>query len=518
MALKRMATAAHIGVNVAIEYKRTMSRKYTTEEDRLLAKSECDLKCASKVLTGLLKLGGIYVKLGQHVSAMNYILPIEWTSTLAVLQDRCDPSSRDDIRHMFLTDYGQPMEDVFDEFEWVPLGVASLAQVHKAKLKANGEWVAVKFQHPRLDAFYQVDLGTVSFIVTSIKRLFPNFGFEWIMEEMQESLPQELDFELEAKNAMRVKQNFAQEYANQSTCLVIPDVIWAKRRILCMEFIEGARIDDFEFMDKHGIDSSQVSTEITKIFSKMMFLDGFVHCDPHPGNILIRPAKHPHQSHFNFDLVLLDHGLYRTLTHQLRTDYAHLWTSLIRGDEDGIRQYALCVGCRPQSHRLFASLLTGREWHTIQAAELSSVRSNTEVKRVTGRATGFLGRIYDILETLPRIVLLLLKTSDLLRGLDETLRVSKDKYITYAVMGRYCALAVWNDAKTHLFKRIGESTGLAEGWKWVKDLIGCWWEYQSLEYGLWFYQLHVSVKERLLGRRHHHRHHHHHQQKKAVIL
>jgi aarF domain-containing kinase len=117
---------------------------------------------------------------------------------------------------------------------------------------------------------------------------------------------------------------------------------------------------------------------------------------------------------------------------------------------------------------------------------------------VSGRAKGFLGRIYDILETLPRIVLLLLKTSDLLRGLDETLRVSKDKYITYAVMGRFCALAVWNDAKTNLFERIRQSTCFSDNWKWIKDLAGCWWEYQNLEYRLWFYQLHVTLKERLV--------------------
>jgi aarF domain-containing kinase len=248
-------------------------------------------------------------------------------------------------------------------------------------------------------------------------------------------------------------------------------------------------------MRKHGIDSSQVSTEITEIFSKMMFLDGFVHCDPHPGNILIRPAKNS-SSRFKFDLVLLDHGLYRTLTEQMRTDYAHLWTSLIKGDEEGIRTYSLRVGCRPESHRLFASLLTGREWSTISSADLSSDRTNTEISRVSGRAKGFITRIYDILETLPRIVLLLLKTSDLLRGLDETLRQSGDKYMTYALMGRFCAEAVWRDAKTNLLRRIKESPSFFGSWKLIKDLVQAWWEYQSLEYGLWMYQLKSNTMDK----------------------
>ncbi|KAI8637866.1 ABC1 family-domain-containing protein [Parasitella parasitica] len=463
LAVRRISTATKIGVSVAIDYKRTQSTKYSSEEEQLLAKSDCHKRCAERVLAGLQKLGGIYVKLGQHVSAMTYILPIEWTTTLSALQDRCDPTSEEDIRKLFLTDYGVPLDQVFDEFDWQPLGVASLAQVHKARLSHNYgnpvDWVAVKFQHPRLDEFCRIDLQTVSFIIGTIKRMFPDFGFEWILQEMQESLPQEMDFEYEAANS----------------------------------FIKGARIDDLEFMKEHGIDPSQVSTEITEIFSKMMFLDGFVHCDPHPGNILIRPAKDS-KSRFKFDVVLLDHGLYRTLTDQLRTDYAHLWTSLIRGDEGGICTFSLRVGCRPESHRLFASLLTGREWSTISAANLSSDRSITEVSRVSGRARGFISRIYDILETLPRIVLLLLKTSDLLRGLDETLRQSGDKYITYALMGRFCAEAVWIDAKQHLIKRIKESPSVTASLGLIKSLFKAWWEYQSLEYGLWIYQIQSNAR------------------------
>ncbi|KAI9474260.1 MAG: ABC1 family-domain-containing protein [Benjaminiella poitrasii] len=495
LAMQRISVATKVGINVALDYKRTQRKKYKTEEERLEARRQCHQRCAERVLDGLQRLGGIYVKLGQHVSSMTYILPLEWTTTLAVLQDRCDPSSAEDIRQLFLSDYGEPLDVVFDEFDWIPLGVASLAQVHKARLRYKKEWVAVKFQHPRLDEFSRIDLTTVTFIVDLIKRIFPDFGFEWILQEMKESLPQEMNFEHEANNSYQVSRNFEHERRHHTTALVVPDIVWAKRRILCMEFIEGARIDDMEYMKKHGIDSAQVSTEITQVFSKMMFLDGFVHCDPHPGNILIRPAKDP-KSKFKFDLVLLDHGLYRTLTEELRTDYAHLWTSLIRGDEEGIRTYSLRVGCRPESHRLFASLLTGREWSTIQAADLSSDRTMKEMKRVSGRAKDFVSRIYDILETLPRIILLLLKTSDLLRGLDETLRQSGDKYITYALMGKFCAEAVWLDAKSNLLNRIRESEQFVDSLKLIKRLLYAWWEYQSLEYGLWFYRIQLNARTR----------------------
>ncbi|ORE17319.1 ubiquinone biosynthesis protein [Rhizopus microsporus] len=491
-AAQRIGLAARIGLQVATDYKLVQSRSYSSEQECIEAKSQCHLRSAQRVLRGLQKLGGIYVKLGQHVSTMNYILPTEWTSTLAVLQDRCDPSTPEDLRAMFWHDCGQSLDDVFDEFNWQPIGVASLAQVHKARL--GSQWVAVKFQHARLDEFYRIDLQTVSFIIHTIKRIFPDFGFEWIMEEMEQSLPQELDFEHEAANALQVKKNFE----HCSTALVIPNIIWAKRRILCMEFIDGARVDDLEYLEKHHIDSSAVSTEITNIFSKMMFIDGFVHCDPHPGNIFIRPAKRTRTHPYNFDVVLLDHGLYRTLTDQLRTDYAHLWTSLIRGEEEGIRKYSLRVGCRPESHRLFASLLTGREWSTIQSASLSSDRTITEISRVSGRAKYFLNRIYDILETLPRIVVLLLKTSDLLRSLDENLRKSKDKYMTYALMGRYCAEAVWIDQKTNLLHRLQSALTLSAAWELFKNLVVAWWKYELLEFALWAYRVQSSTREKWL--------------------
>jgi aarF domain-containing kinase len=169
---------------------------------------------------------------------------------------------------------------------------------------------------------------------------------------------------------------------------------------------------------------------------------------------------------------------------------------LIRGDEDGIRKYSLLVGCRPESHRLFASLLTGREWSTISSADLSSDRSSTEINRISGRATGFLGRIYDILETLPRIVLLLLKTSDLLRGLDETLRKSQDKYMTYALMGKFCAEAVWKDAKSNVISRIKKSPSFWNTCSLIKHLLGAWWEYKTLNYGLRLYQFQSNTRER----------------------
>lgn len=244
-ALERSGIAGIVGAKIAFDYQRTLSKDYITEDAYEEAKKACHQRCAERALVAVQRLGGVYVKLGQHISVMQYILPNEWCQTMRVLQDRCDPTSSEDIRRLFITDYGLPVEDIFEEFDWDPIGVASLAQVHRARLKNNialleehgwimdeDRWVAVKIQHPNLDNYCQIDMDTVSFMFEIIKRVFPNFGFEWFAEEMRESIPKELNFIHETKNARKVEDNFE---SNRDTALVIPRVVWAKRRIMCME-------------------------------------------------------------------------------------------------------------------------------------------------------------------------------------------------------------------------------------------------------------------------------------------
>lgn len=280
-ALERCSIAGIVGAKIAFDYQRTLSKEYKTEEAYEQAKKACHQRCAERTLVAVQRLGGVYVKLGQHISVMQYLLPNEWCQTMRVLQDRCDPTSAQDIKQLFITDYGLPVEDIFEEFDWNPIGVASLAQVHRARLKDTGlegwimdehdRWVAVKIQHPNLDNYCQIDMDTVSFMFEMVKRVFPDFGFEWFAEEMRESIPKELNFVHETNNARKVEANFQ---ANHDTALVIPRVLWAKRRIMCMEFIDGSRVDDLEYMKKHNIDPREVSTELTRVFSEMIFLHG----------------------------------------------------------------------------------------------------------------------------------------------------------------------------------------------------------------------------------------------------
>ena len=114
-----------------------------------------------------------------------------------------------------------------------------------------------------------MDTTLVSFFANAVKLLFPDFEFQWLATEMRLSLPQELDFVNEANNANQVRDNF-----RNTDYVKIPSVLWSSRRILVMEYIEGAKIDNLEYMKKNSISPSRLSIDFTKMYSEMIFLHG----------------------------------------------------------------------------------------------------------------------------------------------------------------------------------------------------------------------------------------------------
>ena len=151
---------------------------------------------------------------------------------MSVLQDACPPSPMAALEILYLHDIGHPLSDDVTYFNPDPIGVASLAQVHRATLRNSGRDVAVKIQHPEVARYSAIDIVTTRFIFVTIQRWFPEISITWLAEEMEISLPQELDFERELTNANITRAHFEKI---PRSLLKIPDMIWSKKRILVME-------------------------------------------------------------------------------------------------------------------------------------------------------------------------------------------------------------------------------------------------------------------------------------------
>jgi aarF domain-containing kinase len=464
-AVGRSARTTFTVLRVTDDYKRSLNpwwspsasnaQPYYNDPLYLEAKRACNIRAAQRLLRLFQQNGGIYIKLGQHLSALEYILPAEFCEVMAVLQDAAPKSPLQDVEQVIKEELGiKALDDLFEEFEAEPIGAASLAQVHRARLKEGNVPVAVKVQHRSIRSYAEVDMFVVSLAVALVKRVFPEFAFDWLAEEMRINLPRELDFVSEAHNAERVRRNFDQDSSSPvRSWLRVPNVYWkwTTPRVLTMEFCRGARVTDLEYLRTHKIDPYIVSNRLTLLFSEMIFLHGFVHCDPHPGNVLVCASHSAQQRPFlswqqrtpEFQLVLLDHGLYREISNEYRLAYAGMWQALVNGDVHGIRKFCQQLGAG-DAYRLFSSILTHRTWNSVSVRSISSQTSLKETELLKERAPGYLAQVADLLAKLPRPLLLLLKTNDLLRAIERSLQEPGDTrpVQSFFITAHYCAKAI----------------------------------------------------------------------------
>ncbi|KAL4889061.1 ABC1 family-domain-containing protein [Aspergillus ambiguus] len=472
------------------DYRVTLKQETSSPEERSEMLKACHKRCAERTLRVLEKNGSIFIKLGQHLSSMGYLLPLEWTTTFIPLQDKCPVSSIESIEEMFVADTGRRIDELFSSFESTPIGAASLAQVHIGTLKETGQKVAVKVQHPALAEWVPLDLALTRFTFSMLKRFFPEYDLEWLSKEMDLSLPQELDFRMEADNAKRASEHF-QQHSNAP--LVIPEVMWAQKRILVMEFLSGSRPDDLAYLDSNHIDRDEVSAALAHIFNEMIFgTDAPLHCDPHGGNIAIRPNPH-RRGRYNFDIILYDHGLYRDIDRDLRRNYAKLWLAVIESDEPHMREYARKVaGITDDQFPLFASAITGRDFTKVTRKDITSRRTSSERESMSGAlGEGMLQQLVELLGQVPRIILLILKTNDLTRSLDENLHTRQGPVRTFLILARYATRTVFEEQ----MDSIQETGGILRPMNFLRFLCA-WAGFLRVELKLSVYETVLSLKSR----------------------
>ncbi len=276
-----------------------------------------------RVRLALEELGPTFVKFGQIMSTRRELLPPPLIEELKKLQDQVRPVPFSEVKP-YLSERCPFLNDCFAEIEEIPVASASLAQVHRARLK-DGTIVALKVQRPGIEEIIETDLAILQSLAIRAEAVFPEarvYNPKGMVQDFSSQIRKELDFVRDGKNSEHLARNF-----KGIPGIKFPKIFWkhSTRHLLVMEFIDGVRIDDREAIAAMGIEPPAIARRGFDAYMKMIFEDGFFHGDPHPGNLLVTRTG---------DLVFLDFGMVGILRTERRHLFQQLLYAIIHNDVD----------------------------------------------------------------------------------------------------------------------------------------------------------------------------------------
>lgn len=319
--------------------RRTRSRRYGT--------------AARRFRNLAVHLGGIWIKVGQFLSARVDVLPKQITDELAGLQDEVPAESTEVILSVLNEEFEAGWEAYFSWFDDEPLASASLGQVHRARL-VDGEQVVVKVQRPMIDELIMVDLAALVVVIGWLKRLNAvarRVNLDALVAEFSRTIWAEINYLAEAENARRFGKMFADNleirvpkvYGDQTT-----------RRALTLEDVYFIKITDYQEIKDAGVDLSEVADRLFNTYLHQIFEEGFFHADPHPGNLFVEPI-----GDHGWRLVFVDFGMVGTLKQEAK---------------GGLRDLAIAIATRDadrlvNAYQSLGMLLPGADLKRIREAE-----------------------------------------------------------------------------------------------------------------------------------------------------
>lgn len=337
------------------------------------------------------ELGGVWIKVGQFLSARVDVLPESVTQELSDLQDEVDPEP---LRAMLSVAQAEFDGELQAHFPWLdpsPLASASLGQVHRARLD-SGEEVVVKIQRPGIHQLIEVDLRALKTVISWLKRYEPitrRADLDALYEEFSSTLWEEVDYIAEAENARR----FAEMFSGDEH-IRIPAVhdSHSTKRVLTLEDVYFIKITDYDAIEASGVDRREVATRLLETYLHQIFRQGFFHADPHPGNLFVEPLEDG-----EWRLVFVDFGMVGGLTQK---------------NWEGLRQLVIAVGTQDvdrllQAYQQLDMLLPDADLRRLRQAEGAFLdrfwgKSMRELRRIHPQEMRALAQEYrDVLYEMP---------------------------------------------------------------------------------------------------------------------
>lgn len=311
-----------------------------------------------------IRMGGVMIKVGQFLSSRLDVLPSEVTDELANLQDEVPAEPYEAIKELAERELGAPLAEKFERFDESPLAAASLGQVHRARLRLEDEAdgfrdVVVKIQRPQIEVIVEVDLSALQRVGNWLKRYRPvreHADVPALLREFSESVREEIDYLNEAGNAEKFFENFKDD-----PDVHVPRVVRSLTtlRVLTLEDVYAIKITDYAGIVAAGIERGDVAKKLLDTYLKQIFEDGFVHADPHPGNLFVTPLGADEESPRRWQLTFVDFGMTARVPDNVR---------------DALREMLIGVGTKDsgrlvRSYQQLGMLLPGADLKLIEQAE-----------------------------------------------------------------------------------------------------------------------------------------------------
>ncbi|MBI5064625.1 AarF/ABC1/UbiB kinase family protein [Candidatus Woesearchaeota archaeon] len=300
-------------------------RKYLPFHKRVMMNGKLPSDLPVKIRLVFEELGGAYVKLGQLLSLRPDLIPQEYCDELKKLQDQVPPFPFNQAMNILENEVGK---DVFLKIDEKPIGSASIAQVHRAKLKNNQD-VVIKIQRPYVKDDFETDIDIMYYIAHKLEKKFEEFSPIEIVKEFENYTKKELNFVNEAKNIDRFYQIFSKD-----PHVRIPSVYWhhTTKNVLVMEYLRGKKISELK---DEKYDKKKIAETIVEALMKQVYEHGVFHADLHPGNILVVDDD---------KISLLDFGIVGVLNQEMKTASLNLFVALINRDTEEVIKILLKVG------------------------------------------------------------------------------------------------------------------------------------------------------------------------------